>query len=880
MTTRGRGAFPEMETPTNTRAGSEGTPTKREAGDPAKDDLLTLAANDPEEVVRRLNKEWDQSWKDISGFEEQWKVNLARSEGYLGARLDKVQDRQEAWIPYGSAPSITGLDKAARLSQRLVSAIFADEPKPDVVPSTGQDVAADNAQFQERILLDESSEGRLGYSYIARDAFAVAKDYGSGFLHFYIDPEGRGPEPVQIKAHPDAVSSDDPMPAAGPAGEPMSPKPPILRYVTEEGGLTDKRFGQPLQYQFLPKLCASILTGRHVRMRPSTARDIWDATGVLIGAMVPLGDVKSAFPSVMKMSDEELADLVNYRPNKAEKLLAPEHRKLLNESKVSDTSLVFQLLRYELPTNRTPKGSYFAAVGDSHLAHFGEWWDAEHGQPMDLPVTQFMHYRQFGNPYGAGANERLGPGNELLALILDAMLLHMDRFGDAKMFVPQSSNLRPEQLESESHRYIPYSGPTPPVAEAVPDFPTMYEKMYGRISAEMDDESALSQSGQAQQSPNVKSAKHFTANLQQVQVLLSDLKQNTARGLCRGWRIMAQQIRAYYTIPQLLKWEGDDGAYHVKEWAGADLIGLGDVQIAQGSFTGMLPPQKAALARELYLTDHVLTPDQYKRIAFGQFNPMLAVADDPHFQRVKRQIDRWLEGPPEGWQPPQPPVDAMGQPIPNPQNPQQPMPAPPDPLLADIFGPRPADDEPAVAVVRMQELGRVTATSQFSKFPEPWQAALVQAYQMARQSSQVPDAKQSQQVQEKLKQATEQLQKPHLSFSVALADLDATQSAEVLKQNGVNISPPSAPVAPPPQGLPPEHEVALELKKHEMTTQADIEKERIRAAAKVESDARTGEQKQAAMLAMKELMTSVKGGNGKKHTIKGPDGRTFSVESQ
>jgi hypothetical protein len=827
--------FPEVEKPENTRGSQPTTPSR--PGEPdAEKDLLALAKSDPEKVCEKLLAEWNRSVKDRHNYNEQWKVNLARSEGYLGASLDKVQDRQEAWIPYGTGPSLTGLNKAARLSRRLRSAIFADPPVPDVVPSSGRDISADNAQFQERILQDESSEGRLGYDVLSADAFEVAKDYGSGFLHFYIDPEGRGPEPVQIKAHPDATSADDPLlEQPGDGQQPPAPKAPVLKYVTAEGGLTFERQGQPLKQQFLPKLCAGLWTGRHVGFLPNTARDLWDATGVLLGGMVALGDVKAAYPSVAKMTDEELAELVRFRPEKAAELLPMEQRKYLNTATITDSSLVFQLLRYQLSTAQQPHGSYFALIGEKHLAYHGEWWDTAHDEALDLPLTQFMQYRQHGNPYGQGSTETLGPGGELLAIIMEAMLEHMDRFGDAKTFVPTTQSVRPEQLEAESHRYIPTAPGAQPTTEQIPDFPITFEKMYGRISTELDDESALGHAGQAQQAPNVKSARHFQANLAQVQVLLSDLRQNTARGLVRGWRIMGQQIRARYTIPQLLRWQGEDGAYHVKEWSGADLIGIADIKIAQGSFTQMLPVQKATLARELYLNDRILTAEQYRRIVFGQFDALLALEEDPHFQRVKRQIDRWLEGPPaqevmpsvvpqaaragtpvalgSGSGPGAPvastgglgaPALPIGMQAPAAgAGPSQPPPNPFQQQLNEIFDPRPADDEPQVAQVRMQELGRTMATTKFSRFPKEWQAGLVMAYQAARQASQVADAKQlaelqkhAQELQQKLQTAE---QKPHLSLGVKLADLDPAQSAAVLQQEGLNVPQP-VPVVTPVMG--------------------------------------------------------------------------------
>jgi hypothetical protein len=745
--------FPAMAEPENSKVGAADT---EQVGEP---DLLAMAETDPQAVVDHMRGEWDRSVEDKKNWNEQWKVNLSASEGFLGARLNKVQDRQEAWLPEGAEPSIVGLDKANRLGERLKAAMFADEPLPNVIPDNGADASADSAEFQTRILKDEAE--KLKYVKRAKGAFSVGKDYGSGFLHFYIDSQGRGPEPVRIKAHPDALSPDNPMLEAEIAAKTAEPKAPTLRYITAEdeatetpAGLTDERYGKPLKHQFLPKLCCEVLNGRHVSMLPGTSCDLDDARGVLVGAMVPLGNVKAAYKSVADMDDAKLAELVSYRPSKAKDLLPVTQRKFLQETKVSDSTLVFLLLRYHLPTATNQKGSYFAAVGDNHLAHFGVWWDEEHDERLDLPLTQFLQYHEEGNPYGAGSMQKLGPGNEILALILDAMFMHMDRFGDQKTFVPMNSSLRPEQLEAESHRYIPFAGGAP-VVESIPDFPVIWEKMYARIAADMDDESGLQQAGQALQSPSIKSAVHFESNVQQVQVLLSDLRQNTASGLERGWLVMSQLIRAFYTIPQFLRMSGEDGVYRYEEWSGEDMIGAGDVKIAQGSFSGQTPDQKAMLARSLYLQDKILTPQEYKRIVTHQFDAQLALQDDPHYQRVKGQLSKWQKGPPEGWAPPQPQVDPMtGQPVVNPAT-GQPV-VPPDPVLGQIFAPRPVDSLPAVAQMRCEEIGRALASSKIDRFPPEWVQPLFTLFEQTRQAAGIVTIAEQQQAAAQQAQAAAQ----------------------------------------------------------------------------------------------------------------------------
>lgn len=753
--------FPEVEESEQTR------PTSPDTGEP---DLLAIADTDPEKVVQHMHQEWDDSWGDIKNWDEQWKVNLARSEGYLGARLEKVQDRQEAWIPEGTGPSIVGLDKANRLSQRLRTAIFADPAEPEVIPAQGTDASADGAEFQSKILKDEQRKMMLNTR--AADAFTTGKDFGSGFIHFYIDPQGSGPEPVRIKAHPDATSPDNPMLEAEIAQGLAQPKAPILRYVTAGGqesdtppGLTDKRFGAPLKRQFLPKICCEILNGRHVRFLPSTADDSDDAKGVLIGAMVPLGNVKATFESVASMPDDKLAELVSYRPSKAKELLPVAQRRFLNDNKVSDSSLVFLLLRYYLPTAKNMTGSYFAAVGDTHLAYSGPWWDEEHDERLDLPVAQFKQYHEPGNPYGAGSMQKLGPGNEILALILDAMFEHMDRYGDQKTFVPMNSSLRPEQLEAESHRYVPFAGGAP-VVETIPDFPVIWEKMYARIASEMDDESGLQQAGQGLQASNITSALQFQTNIQQVQVLLSELRQNTAKGFERSYRIMSQLQRAFYTIPQLLRVAGEDGAYQEKEWSGEDMIGVADVKIAQGSFSGQTPEQKATLARMLYLQDKILTPQEYRRIVTHSFDAQLVLQADPHLVRVKGQLDKWLEGPPEGWAPPPPQADpTTGQMIPA-----------PDPAFGAVFTPVPVDNLPQVASMRAEEIGRVIASSRIQKFPPQWVQPLFALFEQTRKAAGIATIAEQQQAQAQAQQGAQQAEQMKHQATMVKAQAETTKA--------------------------------------------------------------------------------------------------------
>src|SRR5437660_9195339 len=182
--------------------------------------------------------------------------------------------------------------------------------------------------------------------------------------------------------------------------------------------------------------------------------------------------------------------------------------------------------------------------------------------------------------------------------MVGAELEHLDRFASRLIFLPMTSPLQPQQLLAPTGtvQYILPGGE--PKYEEIPDFPVIVKEMLQFASQDMDDEADLQQAGQGLNPTGVKSAKHQEVILQQVAQAMSDLRQNTERGLVRGWRIILQLVRAYFSVPQQIGWFGDDGRYKQQRWTGADLGSTRDVRIAKGSFTQLPPLTKAQLTNQ------------------------------------------------------------------------------------------------------------------------------------------------------------------------------------------------------------------------------------------------------------------------------------------
>jgi hypothetical protein len=777
----------------------------------AREDDESLLVMKPEEAARTMMREWDDSWKDIANIAEQWKVNKARSEGYTGVTLVKRENRSEAHIPLGARKAVQGMNKAARLCRAVGSAIWNDPPKADATPAGDDDEDRDAAETSTRVLNDVCSEGNLDYPLAGRTAWDRGSDFGSGFLRIWVDETGGGRMPKEIQASPEAVSPDDPFPN----GDDCEP---ILRYVTPDGQFTDDK--SQADHVWLPKVKREILTGKHVRFIPfNGTTDIWDADGAQIGAARSLGELKRQFPELREWPADRIAKLVTTRPQHFNDLL-PSGKKDPNADPSKDESMCFVLTRFHVQSPKYPKGCYVIAAGKDEILYRGPWYDELHDEPLDIPLTQFKHFAEEGNPYGNALMTNLGPGNEVRAQMVASWLEHLDRFNNRRLFVPLTSTLQAHQLQSPTGTPIPILPGGEPKYEEIPDFPVITEKMLAFASAEMDDESRLQQVGQGLNPAGVKSGLHANAIREQVQIGLSDLRENTERGLVRGWRIILQQIRAFFTQPQQIRWMGNDGAYKVDRWSNADLGGTKDVRIQRGTFTGLSPIGKANSVFEYIQAGIPINPMDVQHLLEGQVGAQLGLQDNPHRLRVKRQIAEWEEGPPDGWAPPPPMVDQMtGQPIPG-----------SDPYLVKIWEPRPQDAMPDAAQIRVYELARAMAGTTYSRWPREWRMGIDQAFELAKQASQILTAEAVQKMQQELQKTKEALNKAEgaikTSVAVKMADLDPFQTQAVMQQVGLPV--PESTLPPP---LDPRDELVvksgLEMDKHKLSTAADLEKTKL-----------------------------------------------------
>ncbi len=761
--------------PGNT-SGSEDTSTR------SKD---WLTDDNDSQVAREMIELWENQSKlhEVVEREAKWKVNEARRSGYSGVRLVREGNgKARAWIPVGGSSDLELSNEARRLCRAFVGNLLADPPAPQVFPADTGPGDRDTSDVSERALVDLQSERRLNTPIKVRDALDNACTYGSGYISYIVDPTGGGRTARRMMASPLAASPEAPLldPGTGQPWTEMEPVPPPLDPMTGQPMMlpqmdgapppmqpkVDPMTGQPLPppepverivgkdeksftenapdaaYDWVKEIKSEVLTGRNVRPIPHTAENIWEATGVMIATYQSWKSLKTMFERELgSLSEEQVDALIAFRPQGTDDLL-PKNRRGQRETR-SDNALVFTLVVCFKECGDYPDGYYGIAVGDKHLCHRQPWISYSSGtrEGLHLPVSQVKLFRNGrSDPAGDGLMDDLGGISEVMAAQIGHLLAYLDWFNNPTYYVPLNSTVQDSDILSRKRivRIIP--GGEPKVLDP-PRYPgesmTIFELMRDGASKA----SHLMETAQGVEDPSVKSGRHAYQIVAQAHAQLSEPKQNIERGYIRCCDIELQYARAF-DLEGDARWTGDDGSFKIKRWKSADLGG--DVHLKPGTMTMLSPAAKAQLV-EQWMATGMLTPEEAREMIAGGVGAVVGLRDDPFKLELRRQISRWEEGPPEGWQPFDPMGEVMQHSMPlatemgmAPDQAQRTIEAqvqqgliqlPVDPMMEEVWKPRAHHQLPNVAVARMLELSRLMATRRFHEQPRPWQGLVEQEFQ-------------------------------------------------------------------------------------------------------------------------------------------------------
>ncbi len=745
---------------------------------------------DPKKVAEHIHEEIEAQEPQMSRNRAVWKRSAWWREGKRFVRLEKKENQSvwEAKLPpgMGNAPPVP--NKTDRLCRRTVNVIMVDEPYPECEPGDDSNEAKDAAEFATRYLTVRGSPRELNFALLCRTALGKAMTYASSFAEVRMDVTAGGHRPREITAHPEAQTMDDalidPM-TGGPAAEDALQK----RYIRpDQQTLTDDPSEADLQW--LPNHRVRMLTGKNLLFLPAQATHIRSAEGVLIIDHTTLGDLRKTFEAEMdELSEDELNDLCQWKPAKYKEILPPhspdiKDQKFDDESgktKWKDSQIVWTVTVYYRRCAEYPKGCY-AVIAGKELVLYREQWTAMMPQPpaedgsekpdletvLEIPVAQCrcLDDDNYDNPYGIGMAEHLGPADEIRASSLGYQLEYMFRFGNPIPMLPMGTIVQPKQMMLRDGNPIYFNPQGQPVWEDVPALPATIPLLRDEMGVEMNDESGLQQTGQGIESGDINSGVQARTVVQEALKAISNLKSNLEYFYIDLCSIILEQSRAFSTVPTLLSYVSKDGEYKAKEWSQTSFRNTKVVSIRRGSFTMHTLTAKQELANQAF-DRQVIDKEEYSELIAGGVSPILGYNDSPSLMRVRRQLDAFDDGPPDGWmeamqahsqalqmqQMAAMQAEAMAaatgmlQPPPIAEIP----PPPPGPFADRV----PSDYEPSVAKVRHRQLRRMMESSKYQVFPEPWRQELEREYMEMKNAAgimTVPEVQQAQ-VQEKQRAA-------------------------------------------------------------------------------------------------------------------------------
>lgn len=680
-----------------------------------------------------------------------WLANEKRRRGIVGVQVltDRTSDDRveyNVYTPPGSQAIAPTFNKLNRSCRRLKANVFVDAFIPEATPgeATGSD-DSEAAEFTTRALQAETTGPSLDLHKIGKRVFDLASTYDSAFAEYYVHPKAGGKKPRQIEASPAATTVEDATfrtvmqpamvpdpsgtidPASGqPAMVPDPTQPPVaqrvpqpgpfvMRYVKVDGTLTDiEAEAEPV---WVPKLKAETFTARQGFFLPPTCDSIDEADAFIISTYTTLGDLRSRFPKVQKMGREAILELLKYKPKHPKDFL-PRHLKQPVEYKpkadsedVPDETHVFVTRIYFAAGSAYEDGGYIVVGGDADVLHRQTLEQVVEDHRVQLPIC-VAQLKQFDDgtedPYGRGLVHVLGSGNEVRASLVMNAIEALARINSAKTFYTPASLFQPKTAQLQDV-YVAIEQGTKPEREQVQPWPDVGQKLLEFSTTEMDDEAGLPPIIAGQNPPEVQSGLHAQTLIEQANVGLSDVRQHTIDFYVRSWRICNLLMKCGYTVPQQAEFLGDDESHKREEWIGSELETNVNIRLLPGSGTMLAPSSKLAVA-EYAAKLGMVGPAQLKRMWMTNSGGLIGVQDDPHLNRVERQIRRFLKGPPKD----------NGKPI--------------DPALwpaeiADIWARMPNDLDPAIAAIREDELSRAISSTRFSRLDPIWQSGMIMEYQ-------------------------------------------------------------------------------------------------------------------------------------------------------
>lgn len=854
---------------------------------------LLLELPDAKKVFAKIDKEV-RAQRRLRENREQYDLHYDRVRRNVPfSFILKSEDRSivKADLPPGVTDSGQPIpNKIDDLCTKIVSQVLVDPFLPNPKPDGDTDRNRGAADLTKKYLRNEGGPTGLDWQGMLRMMLTTNMTRSCGYQLFWVDKTGGGWRPKQIKAHPQAPDPANPL--MGPKIDPTTKEPildamgnpvlerctdPVLRYVAEaEDPLAAEAIGVSAKKlvftknaseavrQFVPKHRRKDLLRTQVMTVPRTA-NMPQAHSVIVMMWETVAEARRRFKLLDDMDAEQIKKLCSWRP-KNWKAIVPEAMRPKEESdNGSESSLLFWYAQFCRSSEDYLDGA------EVHVSGFEggtllkrdtmrEDVELEDGTTVPVllrpPVAEFIALQDqadIGDPQGRPPIAAFESAGALWAHLYLSIIEVLDQGLHPNVYIPSTSTVTREDINRRDGTPIEILVPEDkPEYEKAYELPAFMPAIIQDVEEAMNSAAQTNETGRGLDSSYAISGEAKKVSLQTARTMLAQYWQNTVSGLIQSWQIVAEQAKAYMTVPQQVKLTGEDSAYKAKWFVGSDLIGATDMALAPGSGTMLQGREKVdwllTMAGANPAKIQFLDLEIASELARASMSDDLGLPPNVHEEHINRQIADWVDdGPPQGWldayKANQQATKAYQQQIQQltaqsvfggmdmataQQQAQGQVQAPQLTPLYTPFEPRPNDEMPDVAKIRASKLSRLMSTVDYMRHGPEWATTVNDAFARAAQAAGIVTVRQQQEAQQQQVQAAQQQQAQVEANKLKLAQqkiqTDAETKAAELAANAQST----------------DKQIAAAAQHDDKVIAGDLQKEVIRTTAREAPSATTG----------------------------------------
>jgi hypothetical protein len=603
----------------------------RELKDAKKGDS-TLTKLEGKALAKFVRKRWDRL-EDVQRQRlAELKVNFLRYSGHSFVQVHP-SDANRVFIPPGStAKKAPTINKIRRTVHRYVAQITADEPVMEGMPASHADDARDAAEAATLALRGEWQ--RMALTTALQRTMHFASIMRSGFWFLKWDPD-TGEKAPAMKFFPNDLGED------------------VLLPVDANGKQVDDVDDAAKISQ--GNMRVDVMTPANVRWEG--ARYAQDAKEVIVGEVINIRALYDSFPETRKIKLSEI--LGQYEPpvngsawlqdlraesprgttrSNSDEFLDKVGEDLNDNDNIMDEEVL--VIHYFRKIDRTHKKGFHCVVVGDYPIHTAT---LRYGK---IPVIQFKLIDEVGDPLGLSLVDLLREPQELLDFVNGQILRYLQMM-KRRWFVPMHSGVKSRDLMSPTRSIIEYNPQAgKPEPEIQPEIPNSMIQFVERFDAEYDDQSGIHDTLQGKHVPGVSSGRHAEALRSGDETLLGLSRTQIKYSLEYAAEVMLTMMQKEWKSERRVRFFGEDKEYVDCAFRSTDFGSTAKVILKNSTLLMLTPAQRLDTIMSLAEAG-ALGADEIRKLAPLGDVMGISVSEDVHYQRARRQNNRFLEGPPK-----------------------------------------------------------------------------------------------------------------------------------------------------------------------------------------------------------------------------------------